>query len=322
MGRVVSVDVVLRRKQAEDVYQKKSRLLLYKPERLEKLNRDYALLMQILDLYSQGLLKKDIAATVGVRQQKISAWLCRDFPISFRLSCSKRKKIDVKKIKKSPCFFYLLGAYQPRVKAINPKYLSIKSKDSWLEEKIYDCLVNLFGETVQSKRNFYESRSLMEYIVEETDDNRNLPRSMQGIARRENAYLNGLFDSRACVSSYNYKTSGCFVERKKPIIFIHVTNEDLISKIKELLLKHGICSSYVTDKRDGKRCLSINEFDSLKNCLRYFSKDSPKKEKLSELIHYVQYSKMRAKVLREKMLKPQPNTFNKKFYKKEYKVYY
>lgn len=332
MGLVAYIDVESRRQQADEVYQKKSKLLSHEPERLEKLNKDYALLMQILGLYSQGMLKKDIAAAVGIRQQKVSGWLSREFPRSFRITGSRRKKLDVKTFEKSLDFFYLLGTYQPRVKKIDPKRISIESKDSWLEKKICDCLFNVFGDSMKSKKTLYESRYLMDYVKEITDDNTNLPRSLKGIIKYEAAYLNGLFDSRACISSYNYKVPGWSLERKRPIIFIHVTNECLIEKIRALLLWHGVRSSYITDKRDGKRCIAINEFNSLKKCLKYFSKDSAKKEKLSELIAYVKehklndlhglYSKMRSKVLKEKMLQSQPNTFKKKFYKKEYKLYY
>ena len=332
MGVIAQVDVELRKQQAAEIYQKKAKLVSYYPERLEQLNSDYALFMQILDFYGKGMLKKDIAAAVGIRPQKVSDWLSRDFPLSFRITYSRRKKIDIKKLESSPDFFYLLGAYQPRVKKINPKCIRIESKDSWLEEKIYDCLISIFGETVKSKETFYESRTLMEHITEETDDNTSLPHGLQGIIKRESAYLNGLFDSRACVSSYNYKVPNWCLERKRPIVFIHVTNDSLIEKIRALLLWHGMRSSYITDNRDGKRCIAINEFNSLKNCLKYFSKDSAKKEKLSELIEHVKehklndlrgrYSRMCRKLKQEKMLKPQPaNTKKKEFNKKAFKVY-
>ncbi len=258
-------------------------------ERIQRLQRDYELVQRVLDLSKEKSFS-EVSEASGVKVSTLRDWVCgRKLPRSLRLNPSRKNSISRGRLADSLDFIYLLGVYQPRVQKINER-LSVESKHDWLEEKVFDCMHAVFGD-IHSQYALFQSKELMGYVREITDDNCSLPESLfysrKNACRSdiERAYIRGFLDSRASIACQKrvLKCSGSI--RQKPVVFAYVRNSSLLEKIKGLLAKHSINSSYIKDKRDGRRSLCINEFSSVKICRLYMS-CSPKKERLSELLEY------------------------------------
>lgn len=270
-------------------YNLKYGMLAGDDERIQRLQKDYELVQRVLDLSKEKSFS-EVSEVTGVNLSTLRDWVSgRKLPRSMRLNSANSNKINKQKLAESLDFIYLLGVYQPRVQKITEK-LFVESKHDWLEEKVFDCMHDVFGDT-HSQYALFQSKDLMKCIREITDDNGSLPESLfypkENACRSdvERVYIQGFLDSRASVTCQKrvLKCSGGI--RQKPVIFAHVRNSSLLEKIKGLLAKHSINSSYITDKRDGRRSLCINELSSVKICRLYLS-DSPKKEKLSEFMEY------------------------------------
>ncbi len=278
-----------RKSQATRRYNQKAKQLKGDAEKLARLQENYTLVMRTLDLIKNYPLQ-DVSKITGVNPTTLSDWASgRKLPRSMRLNPSRSNKINKQKLAKSLDFLYLLGVYQPRVQAVSLR-MRIMSRHDWLEEKVFDCMQSIFGDN-NSQQAMFQSKDLMACVTEITDDNRSFPESLfyprENIQRKdlERVYLQGVLDSRASITRQKRKLKRSESIREKPVIFVRVRNSSLLEKIKGLLAKHSIISSYNEDKRDGRRCLCINEFNSVKICRKYMSR-SPKKERLSEFIEY------------------------------------
>jgi len=208
----------------------------------------------------------------------VYGWIKRgNLPMSFRDSATRTKKIKTGKFLKKKQFAYLLGVYQSKVHEINPERLSICTSNPDLEKTVKQSFNTLRIKHTQTtvkytdrtaKKIYCDSKSLMSFIKEVTEDNTGIPKEFLQDHKMLISYLQGFFDSRAVPSYAPSNIQNSQIKRMHPRITITKSgNTSLLSAVNTALHSLGINSRY--NQRKNPDHVVINELESIKKVIDY-----------------------------------------------------